>query len=94
MTVKPNKWSKAKSRSVAVLFTIAILAVMVRPLPVFPNLMWEGLLFAINPAVATHLQFGRDVLFTHGPYASVYTSRYYPGIEHLRLTGQIFNALA
>ena len=94
MTAKQIASRPYARQAVGVFFTVALLAVMVRPLPVFPDLMSEGSLFAINRAAANHLQFGRDIIISHGPYASVYTSRYHPGLEHLRLAGQILIALA
>ena len=80
--------------SVDLVVTVLLLAVMVRPLPMFPDLMREGVLDSINRAVANGLLFGRDVIMTHGPYAPVYTSQYYPGTEFIRLMGQTLIALS
>ena len=41
--------------------------------------------FAVNAAVAQHLVFGRDLVFTFGPYASVYTLSYHPATDALAM---------
>lgn len=73
--------------------TMLFLFVIVRPLPIFPDLMTEGLVHAINRAIANHLVFGRDIVFTYGPYVPVYQSQYFPGTEVIRLVGQAAIAL-
>jgi hypothetical protein len=67
--------------TLAVVFAIA--ALMFIPfIPAMPasNLdsSWE---LAMNQAVAAHLVFGRDVIFTFGPYASVFTTLYHPSTD-------------
>jgi hypothetical protein len=70
--------------------SLAISALMVIPLqPIFvatPGLdpSWA---FALNEAVARHLVFGRDVVFTFGPFASVYTTFYHPATDAIMLIG-------
>lgn len=48
---------------------------------------------ALNQAVAQGLVFGRDILFTFGPYAAVYTGQYHPAINELILFAGIVLAL-
>ncbi|MCX4140333.1 hypothetical protein M0D68_19205 [Paraburkholderia sp. SEWSISQ10-3 4] len=43
--------------------------------------------YAMNEAVARHLVFGRDVIFTFGPFASVYTTLYHPATDSIMLVG-------
>lgn len=61
--------------------------------PIFPQIPSGGLTpsweFALNQAVAQGLAFGRDVVFTFGPYASVYTRVYHPGTDSLMLWGAL-----
>jgi hypothetical protein len=70
--------------------SLAISALMVVPLqPMFvaaPGLdpSWA---YALNEAVARHLVFGRDVVFTFGPFASVYTTFYHPATDGIMLIG-------
>lgn len=58
----------------------------------------EGLdnswIFGMNQAIAQHLAFGRDIIFTFGPYASVYTKEYYPATDLLMLLGGTCLALS
>jgi hypothetical protein len=43
---------------------------------------------ALNQAVGQGLVFGRDIVFTYGPYASVITREYHPATFQLMLLGQ------
>ena len=56
----------------------------------------SGWMYAINAAVERGLVFGRDIIFTFGPYASVYTRQYYPAtdIQMLWSSGLLALALA
>lgn len=42
---------------------------------------------AINQAVADRLAFGREVLFTLGPWGAVYTGQYHPATDGMMLAG-------
>ena len=42
---------------------------------------------AMNVAVGKKLQFGRDIVFTFGPMASVYTRQYFPATDTFMLLG-------
>ncbi len=50
--------------------------------------------FGVNQAVEQGLIFGRDVVFTFGPYASIYTLIYSPATDWMALTGSIYLALS
>ncbi|MDM0067883.1 hypothetical protein [Variovorax sp. J31P207] len=54
----------------------------------------DGWAIAMNQAVSQGLQFGRDLVFTFGPYASVYTRLYHPQTDTLMLGGSLLLALA
>lgn len=60
-------------------------------LPMAPRQPVAGLdpswAYAINEAVARHLVFGRDLIFTFGPLGSVYTQFYHPATDALMLAG-------
>ena len=72
------------------LLLITTVAVVV---PLSPAMPWEGLdpswMFGMNQAEAQGLVFGRDLIFTFGPYASIYTSTYHPGTDTLMLLGSL-----
>jgi hypothetical protein len=63
-----------------------------------PNFPVQGLdaawSYALNEAVAHRMVFGRDVVFTLGPYASAYTWMYHPGTDHLMLVADTLIGLA
>lgn len=50
--------------------------------------------FAMNVATAEHLRFGKDIIFTFGPWASVYTNVYHPGTDGLMIGGSLLIAVA
>src|ERR1700722_2703922 len=43
--------------------------------------------YSINQAVAQKMAFGHDVIFTYGPYASVWTHTYHPATVWMMLMG-------
>lgn len=50
--------------------------------------------YAMNVATAEHLRFGKDIVFTFGPWASVYTRAYYPATDGLMMGGSLLIAIA
>ena len=57
-------------------------------IPRCPAPSWTGRGFTrINQAVAQRMAFGRDIIFTLGPYASVYTHAYHPATVWMMLLG-------
>lgn len=50
--------------------------------------------YAINVAAAEHLRFGRDIVFTFGPLASVYTHEYHPFTDGSMIVGSLLVAMA
>ncbi len=51
-------------------------------------------IIGLNQGYANGLVFGRDLVFTFGPYASVYTREYNPGTNTIALFGSICLATA
>jgi len=47
----------------------------------------------LNQAVAQGMVFGRDILYTLGPYSSISTRAYHPATDHLVLFGLIYLGL-
>jgi hypothetical protein len=63
--------------------------------PIFPDASLDsGWAFAVNTAVAKGLVFGRDVVFTFGPYGSIYSTQYGPATDGLMLAGGALLAAA
>jgi hypothetical protein len=76
--------------SVEVFSTLTVLAVFVPLRPNLPSIYREAYPFAINQAVAQGLVFGRDIVFTYGPYASILTKEYHPATDWRMLWGSLF----
>jgi hypothetical protein len=80
----------------AAFLIVAASCVAVVPLwPSFPaadlDSAWK---FAVNIAVAQHKVFGRDLIFTFGPYADVYTATYDPATDGLAMVATTIMAAA
>jgi hypothetical protein len=75
----------------AFILFLTVLAVFV---PLEPSMPADGLdtswMFAMNQGVAQGLVFGRDIVFTFGPYASIYTELYHPATDRLMVSGSLF----
>jgi hypothetical protein len=50
--------------------------------------------FGINRAIEQNLVFGKDIVFTYGPYASIYTRLYDPATDHIIMFASLFLGLA
>jgi hypothetical protein len=56
-----------------------------------PDQSW---MVAMNEAVARHLRFGKQIIFTFGPYASIYTRFFHPATDHLAVFGGLLIGLS
>ena len=65
--------------------------------PVYPGVGFDALdrswMFAMNVATARGM-VGKDVIFTYGPYGSIYTQQYFPQTNLTMLLGGAFLAVA
>lgn len=65
--------------------------------PLFPNMPSAGLdpswAYAMNEATALGLAFGKEFIFSFGPYAAIYTKVYHPGTDSIILTGGLLIGL-
>ena len=48
----------------------------------------------LNQAIAQGLSFGKDILFTYGPWASVYTETYHPATDIMMVGGSLYLAVS
>jgi hypothetical protein len=73
--------------ALATVFAIAAL----RFIPFSPAMPESNLdtpwVLAMNQAVSAHLVFGRDVVFTLGRYATVFTRNYHPSTDKMTMFG-------
>ena len=76
-----------------IFYLFAIISMVAIFIPLNPRMPSKGLdaswEFAMNEAVARHLSFGRDVLFTYGPYASIGTRSYHPATDIRMMYGSL-----
>jgi hypothetical protein len=71
---------------VGALIVVVTLAIYVPVAPLFPSINLDGgWAFALNVAVERGLVFGRDLVFTFGPYGAAYTQLYYPATDTMML---------
>src|ERR1700730_16822454 len=79
---------------VPVFAAITIIGLIV---PLNPAMPRGGLdpswVMSMNEAAAGHMRFGRDVIFTFGPYAVLYSEFYHPALDRLVLLSSFIFAL-
>lgn len=85
-------------RGAAVLFWTAVFfmvaSIVVQFYPEMPSEKLDpSWVFGINQAVAQGLEIGRELVFTFGPYASVYTQTFHPATDFLMIVGAACVAL-
>ncbi|MFC0408654.1 hypothetical protein [Roseomonas elaeocarpi] len=77
---------------------LILLACVVAFVPLLPLMPQTGLdsawAFAVNAAVGQGLVFGRDLVFTFGPYAADYTLQYHPATDTLALWSSLLLAVS
>ena len=77
------------------LLIVTIICLIVPFMPAMPSGDLDpSWVFGMNQALAQGLAIGRDVIFTFGPYASIYTRTYHPATDHLMLYGSLYFALS
>lgn len=80
-------------------FKLGLLFVLI---PVFvpfaPKMPAPGLdaswALGLNQAIAQGLFFGKDIIFTLGPYSSIYTKAYHPATDLMMIAGSLYLALS
>jgi hypothetical protein len=79
----------------SVLVTLLLTMLLVVPFsPFVSGLDGEPWRYAMNAAVADHMIFGRDIIFTAGPLSTIYTRAYHPATDTILLVGSSLLALA
>jgi hypothetical protein len=89
---------KLKSLANWVLWLMSLIIVIVAFVPFSPGMPSAGLdpswIFAMNQAVSQGLAFGKDIVFTFGPYASLYSKTYHPSTDFMMVSGGLYLALS
>jgi hypothetical protein len=79
----------------SVLLTLILTVLLVIPFsPYVAGLDGEPWRYAMNAAVADHMVFGRDIIFTAGPLSTIYTRAYHPATDGILLAGSALLAVA
>ena len=73
--------------------TVLVVFIPLSPgMPSTNNPLDPSWIYAINQAVGKGLIFGQNILFTFGPYASIFTKGYHPATDHLMVFGATYLA--
>jgi hypothetical protein len=91
LPTKPSYNDRLSRPSVLIPF-LAICLTVLFSVPFAPQMPRPGLdeswRYAMNEAVAQHLSFGKDIVFTFDPLASVYTGLYHASTDPIMLLGR------
>lgn len=94
-TISNQKTLRILRLVAGMILLVSILSLFV---PLKPLMPIHGLdpswMFDMNQAVAQHLVFGRDIVLTFGPYASIYTELYHPATDRTMICGSLLLGLA
>ena len=89
--MKVDRWAGWSAVLVLIGCAVAIMPFA----PYFPgsdlDSAWQ---FAVNAAVGQGLAFGRELVFTFGPYASLYTLNYHPATDGMAMAASLILAVA
>lgn len=80
------------------LIFVLLPTIIARFVPFTPNMPTYGLdpswMFGLNQAVAQGFSFGKEIIFTFGPYASIFTKVYHPATDSMMMWGSLYLALS
>jgi hypothetical protein len=86
-----SRWGWAAS-VIACVLTVLLLTPFTPEMPIAGvDGSWA---YAMNIATAEHMRFGKDIIFTFGPLASVYTGVYHPATDALMIGGSLLISAA
>src|SRR5450830_1431998 len=95
-----NKFSLGKLGSTVnfILYIVLLITVISVFVPFSPRMptgsldpSWQ---FGMNQALAQGLVFGKEIIFTFGPYASIYTKLYHPSTDFIMVSGSLYLAFS
>ncbi|MDD5272470.1 MAG: hypothetical protein PHU14_07100 [Methylovulum sp.] len=70
---------------------ITVLAIFVPFIPSLPNASLDpSWILGMNQALAQHFVFGKDIIYTCGPYASILTRAYHPATDNSMVFGSLY----
>lgn len=71
---------------------IFVFVPLIPGMPTADNPLDPSWVIGINQAVSQGLVFGKDIIFTYGPYTSISTRNFHPGTDYLMMFGAIYLA--
>jgi hypothetical protein len=81
----------------SILWLVLLITIIATFVPFSPGMPAPGLdpswQFGMNQATAQGLSFGKEIIFTFGPYASIYTKSYHPSIDLMMVSGSLYLAI-
>jgi hypothetical protein len=79
---------------IKIILVITVFCLINPLIPVMPSSapLDPSWVIGLNQAVSQKLQFGQELIFTFGPYASIYTKAFHPETNHLEILGSIYIA--
>lgn len=79
-------------------YVVTIVTLFVAIVPLSPVMPLVGLdpswIFSMNKVVEQNLSIGKEIIFTFGPYASIYTQSYHPATDNLMVIGSLLLGLS
>lgn len=75
--------------TLSIALLVSVIALLVPLMPAMP-VITDSEKFAVNYATAHGFIIGKDIIYTSGPYASVYSGQYGPSTDLLMLVGSIY----
>ncbi|PPD42014.1 MAG: hypothetical protein CTY16_15310 [Methylobacter sp.] len=91
----PEKLGRAAN---AILWLASLITTIAIFVPFSPKMPAAGLdqswVFGMNQAVAQGLSFGKEIIFSYGPYSSIHTKTYHPSTDFMMVSGSLYLALA
>ena len=89
------KFSQLATWIAQVVLLVTLICIFVPFSPVMPTAGFDpSWVFAMNQVVVQGLSFGKDIIFTFGPYSSIYTHIYHPTTDSLMLIGSGYLAIS
>jgi hypothetical protein len=91
LDIRGDEFVRSVVFGITIAAVFAIAALMFIPFnPAMPGSRLDASwVMAMNQAVVVHLVFGRDVVFTFGPYASVFTTAYHPSTDMMMMFASV-----
>ncbi|WP_298623657.1 hypothetical protein [uncultured Legionella sp.] len=98
---KLNKiqWASTPQKLIDIGLKLSLLLILILVfVPFSPKMPAPGLdaswALGLNQAVAQGLNFGKEIIFTLGPYSAIYTKFYHPATDLMMIGGSLYLALS